>query len=218
MRPAVSPQYLSQLTVLSHPLLETKLACLRDSTTPSAEFRTRLREITCLMSASVFAHIKTRSVEVTTPLEQMTTQELCSPAPCLISILRAGNGLADGLSSILPEAAIGHIGLQRDPDTHAPIFYYEKLPEDIASRQVIITDPMLATGGSAIMTADRLKTHGVKDILFCCLLAAPEGVNAFCSAHRDIPVITAALDRQLNEKGYILPGLGDAGDRIYDTN
>ena len=205
------------LEVLCHPVIDVKMAKLRDKGTPSQDFRRVLFELAGLMSASVFRHIKTVSIEIETPLEPITAVALPVHVPCIVSILRAGNGMADALSALLPEAAIGHMGLQRDPDTHNPEYYYEKLPPEVKARQVIMTDPMLATGGSAIMTADRLKSRGVTDIVFCCLVAAPEGVHAFTTAHPDIPIITAALDRELNENCYILPGLGDAGDRIYNT-
>ena len=205
------------LEVLNNPVIEVKLAKLRHKDTASQDFRRTLFELTGLMSAAVFQHIKTDIIEVETPLETARAATLPEPVPCIVSILRAGNGMADALSVILPEAAIGHIGLQRHPETHEAEFYYEKLPADISARQVIMTDPMLATGGSAIVTADRLKAKGVTDIVFCCLVAAPEGATAFSAAHPDIPIITAALDRELNDQCYILPGLGDAGDRIYNT-
>lgn len=204
-------------TCLDHPLIETKMTVLRDQQTPPHQFRRTLHEMAGLMSFAVFAHLRTDTVSVDTPLETTTGARLQDPAPCLLSVLRAGNGLVDALSALLPEAAIGHLGMQRDPVTHKPVYYYEKLPRDLDKRQVIIADPMLATGGSAIMAADHLKKKGCSDMVFVCLIAAPEGVAAFQSAHPDIPVITAVLDRQLDENCYILPGLGDAGDRIYNT-
>ena len=213
-QPASSEQ---MLTVLDHPLIRTKMTVLRDKHTSPPEFRRTLHEIAGLMSMAAFAHLRTDPVSVDTPLETTEGARLQQPVPCLLSILRAGNGMVDALSALLPEAAIGHLGLQRDPETHKPIYYYEKLPPDIDKRQVIITDPMLATGGSAIMAADHLKTKGCLDLVFVCLISAPEGVAAFHAAHPDIPVITAALDRQLDQNCYILPGLGDAGDRIYNT-
>ena len=155
--------------------------------------------------------------EIETPLEKMTAATMCDPKPCLVSILRAGNGLIDGFSQICPEASVGHLGLYRDHDTMAPISYYNSLPTDIVQRQVILGDPMLATGGSAVMALDTLREIGVSDIVFSCLVAAPEGVKALHDAHPDVPIVTAALDRELNESCYILPGLGDAGDRIYGT-
>lgn len=213
-QPASSEQ---MLTVLDHPLIRTKMTVLRDKHTSPPEFRRTLHEIAGLMSMAAFAHLRTDPVNVDTPLETTEGARLQQPVPCLLSILRAGNGMVDALSALLPEAAIGHLGLQRDPETHKPIYYYEKLPPDIDKRQVVITDPMLATGGSAIMAADHLKAKGCLDLVFVCLISAPEGVAAFHAAHPDIPVITAALDRQLDQNCYILPGLGDAGDRIYNT-
>ena len=205
------------LTILNHPLLDVKMTSLRDKTTPPHSFRRILHEVAGLMSASVFSHLTTQEMSVETPLEHTKGFCLPEPLPCLVSILRAGNGLTDAFSAILPEIPIGHLGLQRNPDTHHAEAYYEKLPNRIADRQIILVDPMLATGGSAIMAADRLKAHGARDILFACLVASPEGVRAVQDAHDDIPIITAAVDRELDQNFYILPGLGDAGDRIYNT-
>lgn len=205
------------LTILNHPLLDVKMTTLRDKTTPPHSFRRILNEVAGLMSASVFSHLITQKISVETPLEHTEGFSLPEPFPCLVSILRAGNGLTDAFSAILPEIPIGHLGLQRNPDTHQAEAYYEKLPNRIAERQIILVDPMLATGGSAIMAADRLKAHGAHDILFACLVASPEGLSALQEAHTDIPIIAAAVDRELDENFYILPGLGDAGDRIYNT-
>ncbi len=205
------------LTVLEHPLISVKVTDLRNINTPPHAFKRTLYELAGLMSFEVFKHLTPVPCAVTTPLEETQGYQLANPGPCLVSILRAGNGLADAFSAIIPQAAIGHLGLQRNEDTFQAESYYEKLPPEIAKRQVILTDPMLATGGSAIMAADRLKQLGVKDIVFACLIAAPEGVSAFRAAHDDIPIITACLDRELNAQCYILPGLGDAGDRIYNT-
>ena len=188
---------MSYLKVLEHPLITHKLAILRDKDTNPALFKSTLASLTALMSHDLFSHLAT--------------------TPVLVSILRAGNGMADSIFDICPEASMAHIGMQRDPDTHEPLFYYEKYPSDLSDRQSILIDPMLATGGSAIMAADRLKEKGVSDIVFTCLVAAPEGIKAFHNAHADVPIITAALDRELNENCYILPGLGDAGDRIFNT-
>ena len=207
---------MSYLKVLEHPLITHKLAILRDKDTNPALFKSTLASLTALMSHDLFSHLETQRVTITTPLEDMPTQKLAKP-PVLVSILRAGNGMADSIFDICPEASMAHIGMQRDPDTHEPLFYYEKYPQDLSTRQCILIDPMLATGGSAIMAADRLKEKGVSDIVFACLVAAPEGVHAFHNAHADVPIITAALDRELNENCYILPGLGDAGDRIFNT-
>ena len=207
---------MSQITVLDHPLITHKLAILRDKATSAAQFKATLSTLTALMSHDVLAHLKTHDIQVETPLEVMHTKMLIK-APVIASILRAGNGMADDIFTIIPEASMAHIGMQRDPISHEPIFYYEKYPADMAARQIILVDPMLATGGSASEAATRLKEKGCTDIVFTCLVAAPEGVSAFTKHHPDIPIITAALDRQLDENRYILPGLGDAGDRIFNT-
>ena len=208
---------MAHFTVLQHPLIDHKLSLLRAAETPPWLFRKTLLETAQLMSWSCFQHLRTEDCQITTPLEEMHTKCLPALAPAIISILRAGNGMADALATILPEAAIGHLGMERDPETHKPRAYYAKLPPQIDKRQVILVDPMLATGGSAIMAADKLREDGVSDMVFVCLVAAPEGVAALQAAHPDMRIITAALDRQLNENCYILPGLGDAGDRIYNT-
>ena len=205
------------VTVLDHPLINTKMTILRDEQTPPQVFRQRLHEIAALMSHEAFRHLSTKKTRVMTPLEETDGAVLPSPNPCLVSILRAGNGLTDALHAIFPEASVGHLGMERDAETHQARAYYEKLPPQIDKRQVILIDPMLATGGSAIMSLDQLKSHGVSDIIFAALVAAPEGIAALHDAHPDVPIITAALDRELNENCYILPGLGDAGDRIYGT-
>ncbi|MCE2516488.1 MAG: uracil phosphoribosyltransferase [Alphaproteobacteria bacterium] len=206
-----------QVTVLNHPLVDVKMTTLRDAATPAYRFRQTLHEMAALMSAEVFRHLEVQPVDVTTPLEVTTGAALPPYAPCLVSILRAGNGLTDAFLNIFPEAAVGHLGMERDHDTHQARAYYEKLPPAIEKRQVILIDPMLATGGSAVMAAAQLRSRGVRDIVFTALVAAPEGVTAFHNAHPDIPVITAAMDRELNDNCYILPGLGDAGDRIINT-
>lgn len=208
---------MAKVTVLDHPLINVKMTILRDVATPPQQFRQVLHEVAGLMSADAFRHIKTHGCRVTTPLEETDGAMLVEYQPCLVSILRAGNGLTDALLNIMPEAAVGHLGMERDAETHQARAYYEKLPQQIDKRQVILVDPMLATGGSAIMAADQLKSHGVTDITFIVLVAAPEGIAAFHAKHPDIDIITAALDRELNDNCYILPGLGDAGDRIYDT-
>ena len=206
------------LHVMDHPLVAHKLAILRDKDTPPHEFRHTLHELSWLLAFPTFAALKTSALDIETPLEKMTAAKMTTPYPCLVSILRAGNGLVDGFSQLCPEASVGHLGLYRDHDTMVPVSYYTSLPSDIAQRQVILGDPMLATGGSASMAVDKLLEMGVTDIVFSCLVAAPEGVATLHEAHPTLPIITAALDRELNEKCYILPGLGDAGDRIYGTN
>ena len=208
---------MNSLTVLDHPVLSHKLAILRDENTRSPEFRKTLLEIGHLMSWPVFSHFSVTKTEITTPMERTTQNVLTSPYPCIVSILRAGNGMADALSATLPEAPIGYIGMQRNANTHLAEPYFKKLPDQIQNRQIILVDPMLASGSSAEQAADFLKRDGAKNILFVCLVAAPEGIEYFHKNHPDIPIITAALDRELDENAYILPGLGDAGDRIYGT-
>ena len=206
-----------RLTVMDHPLVDHKLSILRDHESPPHRFRQTLHELSWLLAYPTFAALKMESTKIQTPLEVMTCQAMHPPYPCLVSILRAGNGLIDGFSQVCPEASVGHLGLYRDHDTMAPISYYNSLPSDMVQRQVILGDPMLATGGSAVMALDTLREIGVRDIVFSCLVAAPEGVKALHDAHPEVPIVTAALDRELNETCYILPGLGDAGDRIYGT-
>tara|TARA_B100000900_G_C20355599_1_gene624112 strand:- start:108 stop:737 length:630 start_codon:yes stop_codon:yes gene_type:complete len=208
---------MDSLTVLDHPVLSHKLAILRDENTRSPEFRKTLLEIGHIMSWPVFSHFSVAKTEITTPMEKTTQNVLTSPYPCIVSILRAGNGMADALSATLPEAPIGYIGMQRNANTHLAEPYFKKLPDQIQNRQIILVDPMLASGSSAEQAADFLKKDGAKNILFVCLVAAPEGIEYFHKNHPDIPIITAALDRELDENAYILPGLGDAGDRIYGT-
>ena len=206
-----------KLHILDHPLAAHKMSILRDAQTPSHRFRQTLHELSWLLAFPAFEMLQLASVEITTPLETMTAQTLSDPMPCIVSILRAGNGLADGFSQICPEASLGHLGLYRDHDTLQPVSYYSSLPDRMDKRQVILVDPMLATGGSATMAIETLRNMGVADIVFACLVAAPEGVAALHGAHPDVPIVTAALDRELNDQAYILPGLGDAGDRIYGT-
>ncbi|MEK9924476.1 MAG: uracil phosphoribosyltransferase [Alphaproteobacteria bacterium] len=206
-----------KLHILDHPLAAHKMSILRDAQTPSHRFRQTLHELSWLLAFPAFEMLQLTSVEITTPLETMTAQTLSDPAPCIVSLLRAGNGLADGFSQICPEASLGHLGLYRDHDTLQPVSYYSSLPDRMDKRQVMLVDPMLATGGSATMAIETLRNMGVADIVFACLVAAPEGVAALHGAHPDVPIVTAALDRELNDQAYILPGLGDAGDRIYGT-
>jgi uracil phosphoribosyltransferase len=206
------------LQVLDHPLVVHKLSILRDKETPSYRFRQVLHELSWLLAYPTFSALNLTPVDIETPLEPMTTAHLPDPMPCLVSILRAGNGLIDGFSQICPEASVGHLGLYRDPKTHEPVSYYSSLPRDIADRQVIVGDPMLATGGSAVTAVEKLWSMGVTDMVFACLVASPEGVAAFYDKCPNVPIITAALDRELDDNCYILPGLGDAGDRIYGTN
>jgi len=205
------------LTQVAHPLVQHKLTQLRDRTTPPAAFRQTLREIAMLLTYEVTKDLPLAEREVETPIERGRFPWLEGRNLCFVSILRAGNGLLEGMLDLVPDARVGHIGLYRDHATLRPVQYYMKLPEAISERLVIVVDPMLATGNSAVAAISRLKEAGARRIKFMCLLAAPEGVAALEKAHPDVPVVTAAIDRMLNEKGYIVPGLGDAGDRIYGT-
>jgi uracil phosphoribosyltransferase len=205
------------VTVVVHPLVQHKLALLRRASTTTAEFRVLVREISLLLAYEATRDLPLEEVEIETPLERAQVAMLSGKKLCLVSILRAGNGILDGLLDLLPSARVGHIGLFRDPVALVPIEYYLKLPEDVAERQAIVVDPMLATGHSAAAAVARLREAGVTDIRFLCLLAAPEGLMNFHAEHPDVPVFTAAIDRCLDEHGYIRPGLGDAGDRLYGT-
>jgi uracil phosphoribosyltransferase len=205
------------VTVLDHPLLRHKLTLLRDKSTTTALFRQVAREISLLMAYEVMRDLKLEPIEIETPLETMQAEHLVGKKLCIVSILRAGNGILDGMLDLVPSARVGHIGLYRDPATLRPVEYYLKLPNEIENRLVILVDPMLATGHSAIAAASRLKQAGVKAMKFVCLLAAPEGITAFTEAHSDVPVFAGAIDRELDSHGYIRPGLGDAGDRFYGT-
>lgn len=205
------------LTVVSHPLVQHKLTLMREKSTGNALFRETLREISFLLAYEVTKTLDLGTREIETPLERGTFPWLEGRRICFVSILRAGNGLLEGMLDLVPDARVGHIGLYRDHETLQPVQYYLKLPEAIDEREVIIVDPMLATANSSIAAVRILKKAGARRIRLMCLLAAPEGVEAFEAAHPDVPIFTAAVDRCLNEKGYILPGLGDAGDRIYGT-
>jgi uracil phosphoribosyltransferase len=205
------------ITVVNHPLVQHKLTLMREKSTGNALFRQTLREISFLLAYEVTKDLDLGVREIETPLERGRFPWLEGRRLCFVSILRAGNGLLEGMLDLVPEARVGHIGLYRDHATLKPVQYYLKLPEAIGERDVIVVDPMLATGNSVAFALKRLKEAGARRLRFMCLLAAPEGVAALEQAHPDVPVFTAAIDRQLNEKGYILPGLGDAGDRIYGT-
>ncbi len=205
------------IEVVNHPLVQHKLTLIRDIKTDSALFRSGLREISQLLAYEVCRDLEPEKVEINTPLESMSGTRVDGGKLCLISILRAGNGLLDGMLDLMPTAGVGHIGLYRDPDTHVPVEYYIKLPEQLEERLCIVVDPMLATGGSATAAVQRLKQAGAKRIKFVCVVAAPEGVEVFTKAHPDVPIITASIDRELDDQAYIRPGLGDAGDRMYGT-
>jgi uracil phosphoribosyltransferase len=202
--------------VIDHPLIRHKVALLRDVRTSSRDFKQLVSEIAALMTYEVTRDLPTEKVEVVTPLET-TTGEQIARRIALVPILRAGLGMVDGIVQLIPNARVGHIGLYRDHQTLQPVSYYFKVPTPAADHRFFMLDPMLATGGSAIAAADELKKAGARDISFICLVAAPAGVAAFTAAHADIPVYAAAYDRELNSLGYILPGLGDAGDRLFGT-
>src|SRR5512139_1619567 len=204
------------LTVLDHPLIQHKLALLRDKQTPTKEFRSLVSEIAMLMTYEVTRDLPTWPVDVETPLETAKCRMVAGKKLVLVPILRAGLGMVEGISQLIPSARIGHIGLYRDEQTLKPVRYYFKVPKQ-AARDFYVLDPMLATGGSAVVAVQQLKEAGAARIRFLCLVAAPEGVQDMLTAHPDVPVFAAALDRQLNDHGYILPGLGDAGDRIFGT-
>ncbi|MEE3452961.1 uracil phosphoribosyltransferase [Dialister sp.] len=205
-----------QIHVIDHPLIQHKLTIMRQKGTSSGEFRTLLKEITLLMGYELTRDLPLEDFEIETPLEKTVGKRVAGKKLGIVPILRAGFGMVDGFLDLVPSARVGVIGLYRDPVTAKPIEYYCKLP-DVMNRDFILLDPMLATGGSAVAAIDMMKEHGVQNIKFMCLVAAPEGVEAVNKAHPDVPIYTAALDRQLNEKKYILPGLGDAGDRIFGT-
>ncbi|MEK0081986.1 uracil phosphoribosyltransferase [Benzoatithermus flavus] len=205
------------LVVVNHPLVQHKLTLMRMKQTPVAEFRRLVREVALLLGYEITRDLPLATADIETPLMPMQAPLLAGKKVCLVSILRAGNGLLEGMLDLMPSARVGHIGLYRDPATLQPVEYYYKVPQDVADRPVIIVDPMLATANSAVAAVSRVKRDGVKDIKLACLLAAPEGVKRMNDAHPDVTVFTAAVDQGLNDHGYILPGLGDAGDRIYGT-
>lgn len=205
------------LTIVDHPLVQHKLSLMRDVATPTAVFRQLLREISQLLAYEVTRELPMTTREVETPLEPMQAPVLDGRKLALISILRAGNGLLDGVLELIPSARVGFVGLYRDEETLQPVQYYFKVPGQMDERLVIAVDPMLATGNSSVAAIDLLKGAGAKNIRFLCLLAAPEGVARMKEAHPDVPIVTAALDSHLNENGYIVPGLGDAGDRMFGT-
>ncbi len=205
------------VTVIDHPLVEHKLTIMRDKDTSTRGFRQLLREIAGLICYEATRDLPLEPVEIETPLTKMTGRKIAGKKLVFASILRAGNGLLEGMLDLVPSARVAHIGLYRDPETLQPVEYYFKAPEDLADRTVICVDPMLATANSAVAAIDKLKGRGAKDIRFVCLLAVPEGIKRFREAHPDVPIFTAAIDDHLNDHGYIVPGLGDAGDRMYGT-
>lgn len=205
------------LTIVKHPLVQHKLSLMRDKDTSTASFRRLLREISLLLAYEITRELDMTTRRVETPLEWMDAPVLEGKKLALISILRAGNGLMDGILELIPAARVGFVGLYRDPETLKPVQYYCKVPDALESRMTIVVDPMLATGNSSVAAIDLLKAQGATNIRFLCLLAAPEGVARMKEAHPDVPVVTASLDSHLNDHGYIVPGLGDAGDRMFGT-
>lgn len=205
------------VSLLNHPLLQHKLTLLRDKQTGSKEFREMVSEIAMLMCYEATRDLPLKEVEIETPVALAKTKVISGKKLAFIPILRAGLGMVDGVLQMVPAAKVGHIGLYRDPESLRPVDYYVKLPDDICDREVILLDPMLATGGSAVEAIALLKRKGVQHIKFMCIIAAPEGMKTLSDAHPDVPVFCAALDDHLNEHGYIVPGLGDAGDRLFGT-
>lgn len=208
---------MSKVTVIDHPMVQHKLSIMRNKNTGSKDFRQLLREIALLMGYEVTRDFPLSDVEIETPIQKMIAKEIKGKKVAVVPILRAGMGMVDGLMDLIPVARVGHIGLYRNEETHKPVYYYCKLPYDIAERTVILTDPMLATGGSASDAIDMLKEKGCTSIRLMCLVAAPEGIKVVQEKHPDVDIYVAAIDERLNENAYIVPGLGDAGDRIFGT-
>ena len=206
------------LTIIDHPLVQHKLSLMRRKETPSATFRQLLWETSMLLAYEVTRDLPLTTISLDTPLCRMQAPVIDGKKLALVSILRAGNGLLDGLLEVIPAARVGFVGLYRDEETQEPVEYYLKVPPQLDERLVIAVDPMLATGNSSVAAIERLKREGANDLRMLCLLAAPEGVERMKEAHPDVPIFTAALDEKLNERGYIVPGLGDAGDRMFGTN
>jgi uracil phosphoribosyltransferase len=208
----------NQVTVIEHPLIQHKLTLMRKAETSTTKFRNLLKEISLLLGYEVTRNLPLKYEQIKTPLAAMNAPVLAPDKKLvLVSIMRAGQGILDGMLELMPSARVGHIGLYRDPKTLIPIEYYFKVPHDVEQRDMIIVDPMLATGNSAVAAVERLKSTNPLSMKFVCLLAAPEGLEHFCAVHPDVPVYTAAIDEYLDEHGYIIPGLGDAGDRLFGT-
>ena len=205
------------VVILDHPLITHKITKLRDKTTKTSEFKMLVKEVSVLEGYEALRHVETQLVEVETPIEKTLQPVVKRKQLCFVPILRAGLGMADGMLELVPGCTCGHIGLYRNEVTHEPVEYYCKLPADISEKDVYLVDPMLATGGSAIDAVKMLKKHGAKRITFICIIAAPEGVKAFCEAHPDVEVFCGVVDRELNDDAYICPGLGDCGDRTFGT-
>ena len=208
---------MSELHVFDHPLIQHKLSILRDKNTSVKEFRELVGEIAMLMCYEATRDLPLEEVEIETPVAKATVKRLAGKKLAIVPILRAGLGMVDGMVAMIPSCKVGHIGLYRDPETHKPVEYYCKLPEDISNRVVYVVDPMLATGGSAVAAIDFLKKHGCRNIIMMNIIGCPEGIKAVQEAHPDVEIFLAAVDEKLNEHAYIVPGLGDAGDRIFGT-
>lgn len=208
---------MGKLQVIDHPLIQHKLTIIRDKNTGTKYFREVVNEIARLLAYEVSREMPVEDVEIETPLVKSIQKQLAGKKVVIVPILRAGLGMVDGMLDLIPAAKVGHVGMYRDQETMEPVEYFVKLPSGLEERQMLVVDPMLATGGSAVAAIDALKKRGANNIKFVCLVAAPEGVKVLQEAHPDVDIYTAALDERLNEKGYILPGLGDAGDRLYGT-
>lgn len=208
---------MSNVYVFDHPLIQHKTAMIRKEDTSVKDFRELVKEISMLMGYEATRKLPLKEVEITTPMQKAKVNMLAGEDVAIVPILRAGLGMVDGMLALVPNAKVGHVGLYRDPETHEPVEYYCKLPADIESREIFVVDPMLATGGSAAAAIDFIKARGGKKIIFMCLIAAPEGIEVLQKAHPDVDIFIAAKDDGLNENKYILPGLGDAGDRLYGT-
>jgi uracil phosphoribosyltransferase len=208
---------LPNVTVVGHPLVQHKLTVMRKRETTTVKFRQLSREVATLLAYEVTRDLPMTTTPIDTPLAEMVAPTLAGKKLCFVSILRAGDGLLQGMLDLVPSARVGHIGIYREPETLIAVEYYYKVPEDLQERLVIVVDPMLATGNSAVAAVSKLKEDGAQQIKFVCLLAAPEGIQHFQDSHPDVPVFTAAIDQRLNDHGYIVPGLGDAGDRLYGT-
>ncbi len=206
-----------EVNILNHPLIQHKLTLIRDKNTPLKEFRELVDELSNLMAYEVTREIKLKEIEIETPISRTKSKVISGKNIAVIAILRAGLGMVNGILKLIPPAKVGHIGIYRNPETLKPVEYYAKLPSDIKERKIILVDPMLATGGTAVAGIDYLKKNGITDIKFMCLIAAPEGINYLQKYHPDIKIYTAAVDERLNSHGYIVPGLGDAGDRLFGT-
>ena len=208
---------MSKVVVMDHPLIQHKIGIMRRTDTGSKDFRTLVSEVAMLECYEATRDLKLTDVEIDTPICHATVKELKGKKLAVVPILRAGLGMVDGMLALVPNAKVGHVGLYRDPETHEPVEYYCKLPNDIEKREIFVVDPMLATGGSAVDAISQIKQRHPKSVKFMCIIAAPEGLKALTEAHPDVQVYCASLDEQLNDHGYIVPGLGDAGDRIFGT-